>query len=93
MSAAGHADAGNVTQGDDTQADDDYDDGLDDGHQTDMDSEVRVESIRALRRADQILIANGCGSRAERKAARELGEEGGGISAGSSGGFGGQSTA
>jgi transposase len=34
MSAAGHADAGNVTQDDDTQADDDYDDGLDDGHQT-----------------------------------------------------------
>ena len=34
MSAAGHADAGNVTQDDDTQADDDYDDGLDDFHQT-----------------------------------------------------------
>ncbi len=33
MSAAGHADAGNVTQDDDTQADDDYDDGLDDFHQ------------------------------------------------------------
>ncbi len=29
MSAAGHADAGNVTQDD---ANDDYDDGLDDGH-------------------------------------------------------------
>jgi hypothetical protein len=30
MSADGHADAGNVTQDDDTQAGDDYDDGLDD---------------------------------------------------------------
>ena len=38
MSAAGHADTGNVTQDDDTQANDDYDDGLDDGHQTDTDS-------------------------------------------------------
>ena len=53
MSAASHADAGNVTQDDDTQADDDYDNGLDDGHQTDTDSKVRAESIRALRRADQ----------------------------------------
>ena len=40
MSAAGHADAGNVTQDDDTQADDDYGDGLNDGQQTDTDSEV-----------------------------------------------------
>ena len=55
MSAAGHADTGNVTQDDDTQADDDYDGGLDDGHQTDTDSKVRAESIRALRRADQIV--------------------------------------
>ena len=39
MSAAGHADAGNVMQDDDTQAKDDYDNGLDDGHQTDTDSE------------------------------------------------------
>ncbi len=62
MSAAGHADAGNVTQDDDMQADDDYNDGLDDGHQTDMDSEVQAELIRALRRADQILIVNGRGS-------------------------------
>ena len=100
MSAAGHADVGSVTQDDDMQANNDYDDGLDDGHQTVTDSKVRAESIRALRRADQILIANGRGSWEERKAARELGEEGGGvaaggggISAGSSGGFGGQSTA
>ena len=70
MSAAGHADAGNVMQDDDTQADDDYDDGLDEGHQTDKDSEVRAESIRALRRADPILIENVRGSRAERQAAR-----------------------
>ena len=82
MSAAGHADAGNVTQDDDTQADDDYDDGLVDGHQTDTDSEVQAESIRALRRADQILIVNGRCSRAERKAARERGEEGEGVAAG-----------
>ncbi len=34
MSAAGHADAGNVMQDDDTQADDDYDDGLGVLHQT-----------------------------------------------------------
>jgi hypothetical protein len=34
MSEASSADAGNVTQVDDTQADDDYDDGLDDFHQT-----------------------------------------------------------
>ena len=64
------------------QAGDDYDDGLDDGHQTNTDPEVRAESIRALRRADQILIANGRGSRAERKAARERGEEGEGVAAG-----------
>jgi len=57
MSAAGHADAGNVTQDDDTHANDGYDDGLNDGHLTDTDSEVRAESIRALRRADRILIA------------------------------------
>ena len=82
VSAAGHADAGNVTQDDDTQADDDYDEGLEDGHQTDTDSEVQAESIRALRRADQILIVNGRGSRAERKAARERGEEGGDVAAG-----------
>ena len=48
-----------------------------------MDSKVRAESIRALRRADQILIANGHGSRAECKAARERGEEGNGVTAGS----------
>ncbi len=70
MSAADHADAGNVTQDDNTQANDDYDDGLNDGQQTDMDSEVRAESIRALRRADRNLVANGRGSRAERQAAR-----------------------
>jgi hypothetical protein len=34
MSAAGHAGASNVTQDDDTQADDDYDNGLEDFHQT-----------------------------------------------------------
>ncbi len=37
MSAAGHANAGNVTQ-DDTN--NDYGDGLDDGHQADTDSEI-----------------------------------------------------
>ena len=69
MSAAGHADAGNVTQDDDTQADNDYDDGLDDGHQTNTDSKVRAESIRALIRADQFLIAKGRVSRVEHKTA------------------------
>jgi hypothetical protein len=34
MSAAGHADAGNVTQDDNTQANNDYNNGLDDFHQT-----------------------------------------------------------
>ncbi len=82
MSAAGHTDAGNVTQDDDTQADDDYDDGLDNGHQTDTDSKVQAESMRALRRADQILIANGRGSWEERKAARERGEERDDVAAG-----------
>ena len=69
MSAAGHADAGNVMQDDDTQADDDYNDGLDDGHQSNTYSKVQAESIRDLRRADQILIANGSGSRVEHHAA------------------------
>ena len=41
MSAAGHADVGNVTQDDNMQADDDCDDGLDDGHQTNTDSEAK----------------------------------------------------
>jgi hypothetical protein len=82
MSAAGHADASNVTQDDDTQADDDYDDGLDDGHQTDANSEVRAESTIALRRGDQILIANGRGSWAKCKAARERGEEGEDVAVG-----------
>ena len=40
MSAAGHPDAGNVMQDDNTQADDDYNDDLDDGHQTNTDSKV-----------------------------------------------------
>ncbi len=82
MSAAGHADPGNVTQDDDTQAEDDYNDGLNDGHQTDTDSEVRAETIRALRRADRILIANVRGSWAERQAARERGEEGEDVAVG-----------
>ncbi len=34
MSAAGHADAGNVTQDDDTQANKDYNNGLDNFHHT-----------------------------------------------------------
>jgi hypothetical protein len=34
MSAAGHTDAGNVTQDDNRQAHDDYDDGLDNFHQS-----------------------------------------------------------
>jgi len=70
MSAAGHADAGNVTQDDDTQADNDCGDGLNDGQRTDTDSEVQAESIRALRRADQNLVVNGRDSRVERQAAR-----------------------
>jgi hypothetical protein len=52
MSAAGHADVGNVMQDDHTQANDDYNDGLDNFPQTHTDSEVRAELIRALRRAD-----------------------------------------
>ena len=71
MSAACHADTGNVTQDD---ADNDYDDSLDDGHQTDTDSKVRAESIRALRSVDRILAAGGRGSWAEHQAACEQGE-------------------
>jgi hypothetical protein len=82
MSAAGHADAGNATQDDNTHANDEYDDGIDDFYQTHMDSEVRAESIIALRRADQILAASGHGSWAERQAAREWGEEGEDVAAG-----------
>jgi hypothetical protein len=74
MSAAGHADTGNVTKDDNTQANDDYDD-LDNFHQTHTDSKVRAELIIALRRVDRILAASGCGSRAEHQAARERGEE------------------
>ena len=60
----------NVTQDDKMQAGNDYNDGLlNDGQQTDTDSEVRAELIRALRRADQNLVVNGRGSRAERQAA------------------------
>ena len=59
-----------MMQDDEMQADDDYNDGLlNDGQQTDTDSEVRAELIRALRRADQNLVVNGRGSRAERQAA------------------------
>jgi len=54
MSAAGHADVGNsnMMQDDNMQADDDYDDGLNECQQTDIDPKVQAESIRALRRAD-----------------------------------------
>ena len=82
-------------------ADDDYDDGLDVGHQTDTDSEFRAESIRALRRVDRIFAASGRGSRAEHQSASEWGKEGEDVATGggeslqvnSSGGFGGQPTA
>ncbi len=40
VSAAGHADAVNVTQDDNTQANNDYNNGLDNFQQTHMDSEV-----------------------------------------------------
>jgi hypothetical protein len=40
MSAAGHADAGNVTQDDDMQSNNDYKNVLGNFHQTHMDSEV-----------------------------------------------------
>jgi hypothetical protein len=76
MSAAGHTDMGNVTQDEDTQADNDYNNGLDNFHHTHMDSKVRAKLIIALRRVDQILTASGHGSRAERQAAREQREEG-----------------
>ncbi len=71
MFAAGHADVGNVMQDDNMQADNDYNNGLDNFHQTHMDSKVRAESIIALRRANWILAASGCGSWAECQAARE----------------------
>jgi hypothetical protein len=76
MSAADHTNTGNVMQDDDTQADNDYVDGLDDFHHTHMDSKVRAKLIIALRRVDQILTASGHGSRAEHQAACEQREEG-----------------
>jgi hypothetical protein len=42
MSEAGHADAGNVTQDDDMQADDHYNDGLDDGRQRRYEDAVAI---------------------------------------------------
>ena len=54
MSAAGYTDVGNsnMMQDDNMQADDDYDDGLNECQQTDIDPKVQAESIKALRRAD-----------------------------------------
>ncbi len=40
MSATDHADAGNVTQDDKTQGVYDYNDGLEDGHETDTDPKL-----------------------------------------------------
>ena len=58
--------SGNVTQDDDTL---DGNNSLDDGHETDTDRNVRLGSFDALIMADRILMANGRGTRQERRAA------------------------
>ena len=60
--------SGNVTQDDDTL---DGNNSLDDGHETDTDGNVRLGSFDALIMADRILMANGRGTRQERRAARD----------------------
>ncbi len=60
--------SGNVTQDDDRL---DGNNSLDDGHETDMDRNVRLGSFGALIMADRILVANGHGTRQERQAARD----------------------
>jgi hypothetical protein len=66
MSSTGRVDEGMVTHDDTT-----IDDGNDDlGYLTDTYPEIRAESIRVLRMADALLVANGRGTRAERQAAR-----------------------
>jgi hypothetical protein len=66
MSLTGRVNEGMVTQDDTTI--DDGNDGL--GYLTDTDPEIRAKSIRVLRMADALLVANGRGTRAERQAAR-----------------------
>ena len=58
--------SGNVTQDDDTF---DGSSSLDDGHDTDTDRNVQLGSFDALIMMDQILVANGCGTRQECQAA------------------------
>jgi hypothetical protein len=68
MSSAGRVDEGVVTQDDTTI--DDGNDSLDAGYRTDTDPDVRAGTIAAMRRADEILVANGRGSRAKRAVER-----------------------
>jgi hypothetical protein len=63
MSLAGRVDKGVVTQDDTTIDDGNY--SLDAGYMTDTDPDVRAGTIAAMRRADEILVANGHGSHAE----------------------------
>ena len=58
----------NVTQDDDML---DGNNSLDNGHETDMNRNVRLGSFDALIMVDQILVANGCGTRQECQAARD----------------------
>jgi hypothetical protein len=61
---------GRVNKGMGTQDNTRIDDGNDDlGYLTDTDPEIRAESIRVLRMADALLVANGCGTCAKRQAA------------------------
>jgi hypothetical protein len=65
MALTGRINKGMVTQDDTT-----IDDGNDNlGYLMDTDPEIRAESIRVLRMADALLVANGHGTRAERQAA------------------------
>ena len=65
---AGCVDKGVVTQ--DNTTINDGNDSLDAGYMTDTDPDVRAGTIAAMRRADEILVANGRGSRDERAAER-----------------------
>ncbi len=60
--------SGNVTQDDNTF---DGNNSLNNGHDIDTDRYVRLGSFDALIMADQILVANGCGTRQECQAARD----------------------
>jgi hypothetical protein len=64
MSLAGRVDEGVVTQDDTTI--NNGNDSLDAGYMTDTDPDIRAGTIAAMRRANEIMVANGRGSCAKR---------------------------